>query len=87
MPSDLFTPEEGAWLRGLSKAYEHITQSGGESAHHIQCLFEAFLRCSPYRHAWNVDHQASEERDRSRVIYTEDFGKVLEVSQRGSYPI
>jgi hypothetical protein len=82
MPTDVFTPDESAWLRGVSKDYERFTQSGGESTHYLQCLFDAFPRCFPYCHARNVDHQTSDIMDRSRVILAEDFGKILEVSSR-----
>jgi hypothetical protein len=80
MPSEFFTVDESAWLRGLSKDYEKFTASGGESAHYLQCLFDAFLKCFPYRHVRNVDHQSTDAIDRSQVIQAEDFGKVLEVS-------
>jgi hypothetical protein len=80
MPSDFFTVDESAWLRGISKDYESFTQSGGESALYLQGLFEAFMKWFPYRHARNVDHQPTEVVDRSCVIHAEDFGKVLEVS-------
>jgi hypothetical protein len=80
MPSEFFTVDESAWLHGLSQHYGKFTLSSGESAHYLQCLFEAFLKWFPYQHARNVDHQSTEYTDRSRVILAKDFGKVLEVS-------
>jgi hypothetical protein len=77
MPADYFTVEENSWLRGLSKEYERFTLSGGESALYLQGLFNAFLRCFPYRHAQNVNHDAGSGQ--APVIYAEDFSKVLEV--------
>jgi hypothetical protein len=79
MPVDLFTVEENSWLRGCSKEYEEFTATGRESAHYIQCLFNAFLKRFPYQHARNVDHEPYDNLENAKVILVEDFGKVMEV--------
>jgi hypothetical protein len=84
MPVELSTVEDNSWLRGCAKEYDEYTAAGGESAHYIQCLFNTFLKCFPYRHVRNVDHEPHANPENAKVILAEDFGKVMEVSTLGS---